>query len=409
MKSILYLTFYFEPDICAGSFRNSPLAKRLASEAKGKATVDVLTTMPNRYSSYEAKACEYEKRDNYTIRRISIPGHQSGMADQIFSFKTYFNQVRKYTKGKKYDLVIASSSRLFTAYLGYRIAKKINAPLYLDIRDIFYDTMEDVLHNNVVKKMVLPFIKRIEKKTFDYAAHINLISPGFKPYFEPYNNATYSYFPNGIDEIFAVRDRENHHHKNGSAVKSIVYAGNIGEGQGLHKIIPEAARALEGKYKFLIIGDGGAKKNLVHRLKALDVKNVEMRDPIKRSELLKIYDQADYLFVHLNNYKAFEKVLPSKLFELATYPKPLIAGIGGFSASFVKSNIENSILFEPCNVKEFVEKLESFEYKQLYRTVFIERFRRAAVNKDMVATMLALICPLPQYKHHMNSALAPAL
>lgn len=391
MKRILYLTFYFEPDICAGSFRNSPLAKRLASEATGIANVDVLTTMPNRYSTYEAKAPECEEKDNFTIRRIRIPGHQSGMVDQIFSFKTYFNQVRKYTKGKKYDLVIASSSRLFTAYLGYRIAKKINAPLYLDIRDIFYDTMEDVLHNAIVRNIVLPVVKRIEKKTFGYASHINLISPGFKPYFEPYKKASYSYFPNGIDDIFAVRDQENNHQMNGNGVKSIVYAGNIGEGQGLHKIIPEAAKALDGKYKFLVIGDGGAKKNLAHKLKALGVINVEMRDPVKRSELLKIYDEADYLFVHLNNYKAFEKVLPSKLFELATFPKPLIAGIGGFSANFVKSNIENSILFEPCNVNEFVEKLESFEYKQLYRTVFVERFRREAVNGEMVKTMLALI------------------
>src|SRR5690606_40077138 len=93
-------------------------------------------------------------------------------------------------------------SRLFTAYLGYKIASKNNKPLYLDIRDIFYDTMEDVLKNSLIRILSLPIIKQIEKRTFSYAKHINLISEGFKPYFQNYNKANFSYFSNGIDQIF---------------------------------------------------------------------------------------------------------------------------------------------------------------------------------------------------------------
>ena len=60
MKKILYLSFYFEPDLCAGSFRNSPLANELAKQVNGKALVDVITTVPNRYSSFSAEANEDE-------------------------------------------------------------------------------------------------------------------------------------------------------------------------------------------------------------------------------------------------------------------------------------------------------------------------------------------------------------
>ena len=42
----------------------------------------------------------------------------------------------------------------------------------------------------------------------------------------------------------------------------IVYAGNIGEGQGLHKIIPEIASKLLNKASFKIIGNGGMKDSL---------------------------------------------------------------------------------------------------------------------------------------------------
>lgn len=396
MKKILYLSFYFEPDLCAGSFRNSPLAKELAQQAKGKASIDVFTTLPNRYSSFNTEASEFEERDNYTITRVDIPQHQSGMKDQIFSFKTYYSAVKKLTKGKKYDLVVASSSRLFTAYLGHSIAKKLNVPLYLDIRDIFYDTLEDVLKDGLIKMAALPLIKLIEKRTFSSAIHINLISEGFKPYFSEYKQADFSFYPNGVDEIFLeankdvliedlalsdIADRE----------KTIIYAGNIGEGQGLHKVIPQAAKALVGKMKFIVIGDGGAKGKLEDELKRLQVSNVELRSPIKRNELIEVYKKADFLFVHLNNFKAFEKVLPSKLFELATFPKPLIAGLTGFAGNFVKNNFENIILFDPCDVDSLIQQLDSYTYKQVRRTAIMEKFKRETVNREMAESILKYI------------------
>ncbi len=391
MKKILYLTFYFEPDLCAGSFRNSPLVKELAKQAKGRAEIDVFTTLPNRYSSFSAEAPEMEKRDNYTIRRIAIPKHKSGMKDQVLSFRKYYSDVMRMMGKQKYDLVVASSSRLFTAFLGYRLAKKMGAPLYLDIRDIFYDTMEDVLQNGAVKKMALPVIKQIERKTFNYAKHINLISAGFKPYFSEYKKAEYSYYPNGIDDIFIeASEREFVTSSNGD-VKTIVYAGNIGEGQGLHKIVPQAAKELGDGYKFIIIGDGGAKPKLIEEIERVGAKNVEMRLPVKRDELIEEYHNADFLFAHLNDYDAFKKVLPSKLFELASFPQPVIAGVGGFAGDFVKNNIENSILFEPCNVDQLVSQLQNYEYQSFVRTDFINKFGRDKVNRDMAEGMLSYL------------------
>lgn len=387
MKKILYLTFYFEPDLCAGSFRNSPLVEELAVQTKGKASIDVMTTLPNRYSTFEAEAPQFEERDNYTIRRIAIPKHKSGMKDQVLSFKKYYTEVRQFVKGKKYDLVVASSSRLFTAYLGYVIAKKLKAPLYLDVRDIFYDTLEDVLRSSMVKKGALPLVKRIEKNTFEYASHINLISKGFEPYFRKYANAQYSCFPNGIDKVFIAANENTSLKETSSNKRTIVYAGNIGEGQGLHKIVPQAAKALGEKYQFKIIGDGGAKQKLVDAISDYDVKNVELGDPVKRNELIKIYKEADFLFVHLNDYKAFEKVLPSKIFELSTFPKPIIAGVAGFANKFIAENVSNKILFLPGDVDDLVSQLNKYEYNNEVRTDFINTFKREHINKEMAASI----------------------
>ncbi len=384
MKKILYLTFYFEPDLCAGSFRNSPLAIELARQLEGKAEIHVITTLPNRYSTFDSGAPEFEQRGNLSINRILIPKHKSGFADQINSFKTYFFEVNKIIATNKYDLVFASSSRLFTAYLGYKVAKKRRIPLYLDIRDIFVDTIKDVLKNKMLKAGVLPALHRIERKVFNYASHINLISGGFESYFVKFKKPQYSYFSNGIDDEFL---NLNATAAGTNETKVITYAGNIGEGQGLHKIIPQAAKALGNSYKFLIIGDGGVKHKLTDELDRLNVTNVEIRNPIPRKELLKVYEQSDFFFLHLNDYEAFEKVLTSKIFELGAYDKPIIAGVAGFANQFIAENIPNRILFLPGQVDEMIRQLKAYTYHTAFRTEFIQNFKREAINSNMAKSI----------------------
>jgi hypothetical protein len=387
LKRILYLTFYFEPDLCAGSFRNSPLVKELSEQFEGE--IDVITTVPNRYKTFQVDAPGFEARgDKVKINRILIPVHKSGLIDQINSFKSYYNTANTLTKGKQYDLVFASSSRLFTAYLGYRIASKYKIPLYLDIRDIFTDTMQDVLKSIVIKSAVLPILKVTEKKVFNYASHINLISAGFKPYFDKYVNARYSCFSNGIDDEFLNLPTSINTNNN---PKLITYAGNIGEGQGLHKIIPAAALQLGFGYKFIIIGDGGAKQELLNEIKVLGITNIEVKKPMKRKELIEIYSKSDFLFLHLNDYDAFKKVLPSKIFELGAFDKPIIAGVAGYANRFIEENISNKILFLPGDVHDMVKQLSNYQYVTGFRKEFIEKYKRSNIDKKLADSILSYL------------------
>ena len=63
----------------------------------------------------------------------------------------------------------------------------------------------------------------------------------------------------------------------------IVYAGNIGEGQGLHKIIPQTAKTLVKEFTFLIYGDGGAKNKLQKEIDILKVENVILKALVSRN------------------------------------------------------------------------------------------------------------------------------
>lgn len=385
MKKILFLSFYFEPDLSACSFRNSPLAFELAKQLKGIGKIDVITTSPNRYSSFISESSDFEEKDNLSIKRITIPKHTNGFFDQILAFKYFYFQVKKIVKRNQYDLIYASSSRLFTSYLAYKIAAKNNTPLYIDIRDVFSDSMNDVISSKLIKLFAIPALRYIENKVFSYALHINLISAGFEPLFKKYQSANYSFFTNGIDELFIM---ENNYYELLSKDRIVItYAGNIGEGQGLHKIIPQTAQKLGTKYFFRIIGDGGAIKLLEKEIELRNISNVSIEKPVKRTELIEIYKRSHFLFLHLNDYRAYEKVLPSKIFEYGAFPRPIIAGVNGYAKSFLLNYVQNVLVFEPANFTELAMKIEEIEYNIPDRTSFIANFKREFINKEMAMSI----------------------
>tara|TARA_R110001606_G_scaffold192261_1_gene340061 strand:- start:298 stop:1461 length:1164 start_codon:yes stop_codon:yes gene_type:complete len=385
---ILFLSFYFEPDLCAGSFRNSSLFKELLKNLDSNDQVDVITTLPNRYDSYNVKAAQKENPfPNVSIHRVAIPKHGSGILGQIKSFKKFYFEALEIANQEKYDLVYASSSRLFTAFLGSKLARNQNSKLYLDIRDIFRETIVDVFNNKILKYTLNLILIPIENYTFKKADHINLVSEGFMSYFKKYNTK-FTYFTNGIDAVFL---KEHNSSASKNAKRTILYAGNIGESQGLHIILPKAAKALEENFKFIVVGDGGAKDKLIKEIEILNVKNIQLLDPVNRNKLIEYYQKSDYLFLHLNKQKAFERVLPSKIFEYGAFNKPIIAGVSGFSRVFLENNVKNTITFNPGNIEELVTNLSDYTYVNYERECFKKKFSRLEINKEMAKSIYKLI------------------
>ena len=382
---VLVLSFYYAPDLCAGSFRTTALIERLKEQPNIE--IEVITTMPNRYASFEAGALEFEQVDNVTIRRIVLPSHKSGMLDQIKSFAAFYKQANELVSDKKYDLVFATSSRLFTAFLGARIAKRINTPLYLDIRDIFVDTLKDVL-NPKVTFLLKPILTLVENYTFSAAKHINLVSKGFESYFvNRFKNVNYSWFTNGIDKEFLMFESLVESELSKPDALTVLYAGNIGEGQGLDTIIPELARLAGVKYQFKVIGDGGRQASLVEASKGID--NISFHPPVNREQLIQEYLSADILFLHLNDYPAFEKVLPSKIFEYAAVGKPILAGVSGYSAEFIGKEVDNAEVFYPSNHQQAAASLVTLKLGQTNRDSFISKYTRTSIMIEMANSIVS--------------------
>lgn len=384
---ILLLSFYFRPDLSAGSFRATALVDSLLTILPAGASIDVVTTAPNRYSTFSREATEVEVVGAVTIRRIALPAHRSDLVGQSRAFVRFARCAKRHATGP-YDVVFATSSRLMTAALGAWIARRLHARLYLDIRDIFVDTIGDVFPK--IAGVLRPPLSALERWTMRRADRINLVSRGFKDYFlSRYPERSYAWFSNGIDDEFLQTNWSDGRLSDARSLL-VVYAGNIGEGQGLHAILPQLALRLERRLRFLVIGDGGRRELLVERLRQAGTQNVEVVAPMPRAALLEAYLQADILFLHLNDHAAFEKVLPSKIFEYAATGKPIWAGVAGYAAKFIAAEVANAAVFSPCNPREAIDSLDRLILQTQPRRDFIARFARRNIARAMAEDLLAV-------------------
>ena len=220
---------------------------------------------------------------------------------------------------------------------------------------------------------------------------VNLVSQGFAEYFSArYPGQRFSFYTNGIDDEFLSVPKPSTLQRT-SDVLEVIYAGNLGEGQGLHAIIPNLAKRMHGKICFKIIGDGGRKSALRVALEKTGVDNVELLPPMKRAQLIAAYQSADVLFLHLNDYDAFKKVLPSKLFEYGAMGKPIWAGVSGYAAEFVSAELDNSAVFHPCDAADAERVFGQLRLRYGTRFRFESKFARKNIAHEMAKDVLKSI------------------
>lgn len=389
---ILLITYYYPPDLSAGSFRAKALVEALLDHTDKDARLTVITTTPNRYANMTLSADDAALDPRVSLLRIDVPSHASGMADQARGFVAFARKAMAVTKQIKPDIVVGTSSRLMTASLAARIARRAKAKLYLDIRDIFSETIGDVI-GGLKSKLLLPPILALERRTLRSADRVNLVSPAFADYFLPrVGRSDFATFTNGVDDLFIDEfGTSSQSNADRDERPVILFAGNMGEGQGLDRIVPELAAACP-HMDFRMVGGGGRRQALVDAVEDAGLTNVQFVDPVARDKLVDEYRRASILFMHLNDFPAFKRVLPSKIFEYAVTGKPVLAGVGGFARKFTEEHVTGSACFDPCNTTQAIEAVRILESGPATydRTQFAKSFARSSIMREMAQDILSL-------------------
>ncbi len=358
-----------------------------------KDSLIVVTTMPNRYNSFAIDAKALTVKKNLKIFRIQLPKHKGTMFSQAYSFSIYFIKAIGICLKEKPNYLLGTSGRLMTAILTWLASIIIRKPYAIDLRDIFSETISDLFSkkNRLIGKLLKKIFSYFDRLILTKANCVNVVSKGFIKYFEErgIDTSKWLFYPNGIDDLFQHENISNINIINPEI--TILYAGNIGYAQGLDKILPQVAKKLEGKYRFIIIGDGSTREKLITSIEQNNIKNITMIDPVDRHELLNYYRSSDILFLHLDDLPAFKRVLPSKLFEYAAMGKPIVAGTEGYSSEFIREQIPYSLTFKPGQVDQCVKciiKSTSIVIEKSEFNNFINNFSRRKIMKSFANDLL---------------------
>jgi len=117
---------------------------------------------------------------------------------------------------------------------------------------------------------------------------------------------------------------------------NIIFAGNIGEAQGLETVL-EAAKLLKGhpEVQFVFVGDGTALPRLEKKAGDQLITNVRFLGRFPHDAMPGLYALADVLLVHLNDDPLFRITIPHKILNYMASGKPILAALAGDGADLV--------------------------------------------------------------------------
>ena len=268
---ILFLTDNFYPETNAPAKRTLEHCKEWVNSGH---SVTIITGVPNFpkgkvFKGYKNRLYQSEIIDSILVKRVwTYIAPNKGFFYRIIDYLSFM--LTSFFCGlftKKHDVIIATSPQFFTLISGYLISLFKRAPLVLEIRDLW---PESIVAVGAMKKSNL-FIKilyRIAIFIYRKAKIIICVTQSFKKDLinKGIKEEKIFVIENGFDleknitPNKTIKEVEKYYVVNKNDF-IISFIGTVGMAHGL-EIILKAAKNVKEDIKFLIIGDGARKKDL---------------------------------------------------------------------------------------------------------------------------------------------------
>jgi glycosyltransferase involved in cell wall biosynthesis len=247
---------------------------------------------------------------------------------------TFARSVRAWGKTQpRFDVIIGSSPTLFAADAGSRLAAQTGARFVFEVRDLW---PESLVAAGGRKGVAYAVFARIASKLYRRADRIIVLARGTKDNLVGRHipAAKISYVPNGVDTLSFDSPKQK---IADSGSFTLLYAGAHGPANGLDTVLDAAALlADDPSIKFLLVGDGPAKPELIQAASARDLRNVEFRNLVPKRELPQLLHQVDAGLMVLRDSPLFAYgVSPNKLFDYLAGALPVVCNVPGEVAAML--------------------------------------------------------------------------
>lgn len=347
---ILILTQWYPPE-------PAMLLQELAQSLQGHGhQVTVLTGFPNYpsgqlYPGYRMRPRQREILAGVPVVRVPLyPEHsRSGLrrALNYASFALSATLLGLWSVPRP-DVLFVYHPPLTIGLPAYVLSRLWRRPFVYQIQDMWPETLAATgMFSN---QRLLAWIARLARWIYAKAQAILVISPGF------HQNLLDKEVPaekihvisNWVDPstYFRVDPDPQLAQALGLAGRfNVMFAGNMGEAQGLETVI-EAARLLPNDPQgpddqqgpqFVLVGDGIALPRLQELAARYHLTNVRFLGRYPAQDMPRLYALADALLVHLKDDPLFRITIPHKTLAYLASGKPILAAVAGDVANLVES------------------------------------------------------------------------
>ena len=399
---ILFLTQYFPPEVGAPQNRLFELAILL--QKKG-IDITILTAMPNYpsmkiHEEYVDKKYIYEEIEGLKVHRSSI--YVSKSKSILKRLINYFSFVwSSYRIGikkteKHYDYILCESPPSFLGISAVRLCKKKKAKLIFNVSDLWPESAEKL--EIVTNKLFLRLATYLEEYLYKKAAIVTGQTQGIvKNIQQRFPNQIVYWLPNGVDITMYNPDKitSNWRLDNGFQPDDLLllYAGILGHAQGLEVILKAANRTKNNpKIKYLLLGSGPEKENLIQLKSQFNLTNVIFLDLVPKTTMPLIIKDIDVAIVPLKKLDLFKGAIPSKIFENSAMKKALLLGVDGEAKYLFINKGKAGLYFEPENEEVLTKKILFLyknkssikEFGENGRKFVEQNFNRATIANNFV-------------------------
>ncbi|OGD56658.1 hypothetical protein A2V71_03510 [Candidatus Berkelbacteria bacterium RBG_13_40_8] len=331
---ILLITQWYKP-IKGAVKRMARIADHLSKPGN---EVTVLTGFPSyptgilpKTYTWKLWASEKDKKVNI-LRTYEYPTPNKGVIKRLlnyFSFTVSASLAALFLPPQ--DVVIVSSPSFFAGIAGLIAAKLKKSQFIFDIRDLWPDSAIEL--GFLKSKWQIKLLETLEKTYYRRANKITTATPGIKRHLlaEKVPPEKLVLLLNSVNtEKFKPQkvSREKYGFKKDDFI--VCYVGNHGRLYDLQNIIKTALiLKIFPKIKFLFVGEGEEKENLIKLAQKLKTRNVIFLPEKPNDEIIKIVNFSDVGLISLANIKVSQESMPVKASEYLGCGKPVVASISG--------------------------------------------------------------------------------
>jgi glycosyltransferase involved in cell wall biosynthesis len=242
-----------------------------------------------------------------------------------------------------------------------RLARKKKAKLIFNVSDLWPESAEKL---GIVKnKFLLGISYRLERWIYKNSFFITGQTQGIvKNISNRFPDKKVYWLPNGVDLNFynpSSKLQDWRKEKKFSEDDFILlYAGIIGHAQGLEVILKSAEKFIsKDKIKFILLGNGPVKDELMEQKNKLNLNNVFFFDAVSKDKMPAIVNSISASIIPLKKLELFKGAIPSKIFETLAMQKPVLLGVEGEAKDLFINEGNCGLAFEPENPEDLAKKI----------------------------------------------------